>query len=72
MQTLTFQNITLSPVKQDNQIWLSSSDLAKSLGYSRADKVTQLYNANADEFTPSMTALIPNPQMKNANIRIFH
>lgn len=71
MKTLTFQNTTLTPVKTDNQIWLSSADLARALGYSRADKVTRLYHENQDEFTPSMTALIPNPQMKNANIRIF-
>lgn len=56
-QTLTFQNITLIPAKVDNQIWLSSSDLAKFLGYARADKVNDLYNRNADEFKPSMTTI---------------
>lgn len=71
MKTLTFQNTTLTPVKTDNQIWLSSADLAKALGYSQSRAVSKLYNENQDEFTPSMTALIPNPHMKNANIRIF-
>lgn len=71
MKTLTFQNTTLTPVKTDNQIWLSSADLAKALGYSQSRAVSKLYNENQDEFTPSMTALIPNPKMKNANIRIF-
>lgn len=71
MKTLTFQNTTLVPVKTDNQIWLSSADLAKALGYSQSRAVSKLYNENQDEFTPSMTALVPNPHMKNANIRIF-
>ncbi|MFB6349437.1 Bro-N domain-containing protein [Moraxella sp. ZJ142] len=71
MQTLTFHNITLTPAKLDNQIWLSSSDLAKALGYASDKSVTNLYNSNSDEFISSMTALIPNPQMKNAKIRIF-
>lgn len=71
MKTLTFQNTTLVPVKTDNQIWLSSADLAKALGYSQSRAVSKLYNENQDEFTPSMTALVPNPHMKNANICIF-
>ncbi|UYZ74527.1 alpha/beta hydrolase [Moraxella bovis] len=71
MQTLTFQNITLAPAKIDSQIWLSSADLAKALGYSRADSVTRLYNENSDEFRSDTTTLIDNPQMKNAKIRIF-
>ena len=57
MQTLTFQNITLSPVKTDTQIWLSSSDLAKALGYAKPNAVTKLYNENADEFNSSMTTI---------------
>ncbi|WP_323842931.1 Bro-N domain-containing protein [Moraxella sp. Pampa] len=71
MQSLTFQNLSLTPVAIDAQIWLSSADLANALGYSRVDNITTIYNRNADEFTSSMTALIPNPKMKNANIRIF-
>lgn len=58
MKTLTFQNITLSPVKQDAQIWLSSSELAKALGYAEADSVTKIYNRNIDEFSPNMTQVI--------------
>ena len=58
MQTLTFQNITITPTKIDTQIWLSSSDLAKALGYSRSDSVTRLYNENADEFRSDMTQII--------------
>lgn len=58
MKTLTFQNTTLTPIKTNNQIWLSSSDLAKALGYSQENAVTKIYSRNADEFTPSMTQVI--------------
>lgn len=71
MQTLTFQNITFSPAKVDNQIWLTSSELAKALDYADQSSVNKIYDRNADEFTSSMTTLIPNPQMKNAKTRIF-
>lgn len=62
MQTLTFQNITLTPAKVDNQIWLSSADLAKALGYSQSRAVTKLYNENADEFRADMTQIIETTQ----------
>ena len=71
MQTLTFQNITLTPAKIDNQIWLSSSDLAKFLGYKQSNAVSKLYDEYKDEFRSDTTTLIDNPQMKNAKIRIF-
>lgn len=58
MKTLTFQNTTLTPIKTDNQIWLSSSDLAKALGYSQENAVTKIYSRNADEFTPNMTQVV--------------
>ncbi|MCI7718771.1 P22AR C-terminal domain-containing protein [[Pasteurella] aerogenes] len=59
MTTLTFQNTTLSVINQNNQKFFTSADVAKALGYSDADRsVRRLYTANADEFTPNMTALI--------------
>ena len=59
MTTLTFQNKTLSVINQQNQIWLSSIEVGKALGYSSPiDGVRKLYNAHQDEFTPNMTALI--------------
>ncbi|STY93423.1 BRO-N domain-containing protein [Moraxella bovis] len=57
MQTLTFQNITLSPAKVDNQIWLTSGELAKALNYADTQSVTKIYERNADEFTTSMTTI---------------
>lgn len=53
---LSFNNVTFNPVAQnDGQIWLTSTELAKALGYSRTDKVSNLYNAHKDEFTSNMT-----------------
>ncbi|WP_019518754.1 BRO-N domain-containing protein [Faucicola boevrei] len=57
MRTLTFQNITLTPIKVDNQIWLTSSELAKALDYADTQSVTKIYERNADEFTSSMTTI---------------
>jgi prophage antirepressor-like protein len=53
---LSFNDVTFNPVAQnDGQIWLTSTELAKALGYSRTDKVSNLYNAHKDEFTSNMT-----------------
>ena len=73
MTTLTFQNTTLSVINQNNQTFLTASDLGKALDYSDADRsVRRLYTANADEFTAEMTALV---EMQTAGgiqkVRIF-
>lgn len=77
MQTLTFQNITLAPAKIDSQIWLSSADLAKALGYAETDSVTKIYNRNKDEFTSNMTMTVKltangiNGSTRQKETRIF-
>lgn len=53
--TLTFQSIKFDAVERGGQIWLRAAEIAQVLGYSRADKVTQIYDRNQDEFTPCMT-----------------
>lgn len=56
MKSLTFNNITLNPVEQnDNQIWLTSKQLSAALGYKNSTSLNKLYNANKSEFTSSMT-----------------
>lgn len=52
---LSFNEVNFSPVQQDNQIWLTATELAKALGYAKSDAVTQVYERNKDEFTNSMT-----------------
>lgn len=58
MNTLTFNEVNFNPVQQNGQIWLTTGELAKALGYSDQKGVTRSYNRNKDEFTPSMTRII--------------
>jgi prophage antirepressor-like protein len=66
--TLSFNDVNFSPVQHDNQIWLSSSELASALGYSRSDKVTQIYTRNSDEFTEKMTQIIDISENLNLGV----
>lgn len=73
MTTLTFQNITLSVINQNNQTFLTANDLGLALGYADAIRaVKQIYDRNADEFTAEMTALIEMPTAGGIQkVRIF-
>lgn len=73
MTTLTFQNTTLSVINQNNKTFLTSSELGKALQYANPlQSVTNLYNSNADEFTPEMTALIEmQTNGRKQQVRIF-
>jgi prophage antirepressor-like protein len=55
---LSFQNTQFDVIDQDNKPWLRSPQIAEALGYAQANRVTDLYNRNADEFTETMTALV--------------
>lgn len=56
MNSLSFNAIQFHPIQQnDDQIWITSSQLAEALGYARSDKISQIYNRNSDEFTHVMT-----------------
>lgn len=74
---LAFNNTTIQSVKHNNQVWITSSDLAKLLQYSSAKSVTTLYNRNADEFTCKMTLVIKmmtngiNNSLREKSVRIF-
>lgn len=59
-QALTFNDITLAPIPHQNSLWIRSVELARALGLSREDKVAQIYQRHADEFTSDMTQLIEN------------
>ena len=59
MNALTFNNTALNPVSQsDGQIWLTSADLAKALGYVDAKSVNRILSRNKDEFTNNMTQIV--------------
>ena len=72
MNSLSFNDMNFNPINQnDDQIWMTSSELARMLGYSRPDKVTQIFNRKADEFTSKMTRVIENPSNVNLTLRVF-
>ena len=52
---LTFQETKFEVVERSGQPWLTSTDLAKALGFKRTQAVTQLFNRNKDEFTSDMS-----------------
>ncbi|EAW0862859.1 hypothetical protein A8N29_13640 [Salmonella enterica] len=56
---LKFHDQTVVPYDNgDGKIWVTAKQAAKLLGYANAKSVTNLYNSNADEFTPSMSQVI--------------
>ena len=73
MTTLTFQNTTLSVINQRNQTFVSSKDLGLALAYKNpTSDIMRIYDRNADEFTPEMTALIEMPTAGGIQkVRIF-
>jgi prophage antirepressor-like protein len=58
---LTFNGVELSTINHNNQIWMTSAELAKALGYSRADMISKIYDRNKSEFSEKMSKLI-DPQ----------
>ena len=73
MTTLTLQNTTLSVINQNNQIWLTTKEIGKGLGYRNPSAdIANLYDRNADEFTAEMTALVEMPTAGGIQkVRIF-
>lgn len=59
MSSLTFNAIEFHPVQQnDDQIWLTSSELADALGYVDSRSVTKIYTRYADEFSAGMCLVV--------------
>lgn len=65
-EPLSFNAIDFDVVDIAGQPWLKSSDIARALGYSRADKVTRLFERNAEEFTANMTGMVEAPTLGHA------
>ena len=55
MESLTFANQPIQLIEYEGRMWIKASDLARALGYKRADKIGQVYTRHSAEFTPSMT-----------------
>lgn len=79
MNALTFNGNTLTTINQDDQIWLTASELAIALGYKNKQSVSKIYNSNAEEFTDTMTQVVESTESVlssktkglRAKIRIF-
>lgn len=72
---LTFNDVTLSPVQHQGSLWIRATELARALGYSDESKVSRIYRAHSDEFTPDMVQTLEiAPEAQNGlpgKMRIF-
>ncbi|EAB9986815.1 hypothetical protein F8G92_20275 [Salmonella enterica subsp. enterica serovar Reading] len=72
-----FQGIDLVPAPVNEGIWLTSSDIAKALGYASSKSVSTIYSRNSDEFTGSMSMVIKmmtngiNNNLREKSVRVF-
>lgn len=63
MKELMFQNQTIRLIDKDGKKWASAADIARALGYARADKVTRIYDRHKAEFSASMTQIFETPTL---------
>ena len=63
--TLSFNEVNFSPMVQDGQAYLTSTELATALGYADTRSVAKIFNRNADEFTLKMTKIIESSEVAN-------
>ncbi|MEB8381429.1 BRO family protein [Acinetobacter junii] len=69
---LTFNDVNFSPVQQNGQIWLKTSELAEALGYADQSGVTRIYSRNEDEFTQGMSCSVKLTEKgQTREIRVF-
>ncbi len=69
---LTFQTTTFNAIDHQGQPWLMGTEISRALGYSRADRIAEIYKRNADEFTPAMTCTRKlRVQDQHREVRIF-
>lgn len=74
---LIFKSHVLEAVEHEGKSWFTAATLAIALEYSRGDKITQIYNRNADEFTPCMSINLKlrfnglNNSLREKAVRVF-
>lgn len=74
---LAFRDVNFNVITRNNQTWLSSKDLAQALDYKNTKSITNLFNENEDEFTPTMSLVIEsvtngiNGSQRRLKTRIF-
>lgn len=74
---LTFHDVTIIPAQVTDGVWLTSSDIAKALGYASSKSVSTIYSRNSDEFTSTMSMVIKmktngiNNNLREKSVRVF-
>lgn len=74
---LSFNSTNFDVVTREGERWLQAADIARALGYARADKISQIYSRHADEFTPAMAQTLNlrvngiNDSRREKEVRIF-
>ncbi|HDL6968802.1 TPA: hypothetical protein PXM11_004307 [Yersinia enterocolitica] len=70
---LAFRDVNFNVITRNNQIWLTSKELANALGYAKTNAITHIYNVNSDEFTSGMSEIVESNTSGNlkARSRIF-
>ena len=72
-----FHNVALVPIHDKEDVWFTSSDLAKALGYASTKSISNLYAGNSEEFTDGMSMVIQvmtngiNNTLREKKVRIF-
>lgn len=69
---LAFQSTTFNVIDRNGHPWLMGTEISRALGYSRSDKIGEIYRRNAEEFTPAMTCTLKlGVQNQTRETRIF-
>lgn len=68
MNDLKFNDHQFAVIERDNKVWLTATDIALALGYSRSDKVSQIFQRHEREFSSSMTTIIENLSLGHINL----
>lgn len=72
-----FHGMNLVPVQNVTGTWLTSSDIAKALGYKSTKSISNLYAQYEDEFSQGMTMVIEsvtngiNGSSRRMKVRVF-
>ncbi|MEG7662069.1 P22AR C-terminal domain-containing protein [Hafnia paralvei] len=74
---LAFHEIKFNPIVHNNQVFLTSKELAAALKYATTKSVTDIYNNNSDEFTQGMSLVVEsttngiNGSQRRIKVRVF-
>lgn len=77
MNSISFHDTHFTVIPHHGQPWLTATQIAQALGYASEKSISNLYNRNAEEFTPNMTLVINsmtngiNNSVREKEVRIF-